>query len=1438
MKQKIIACLLLLIILVIGSVFWLTQSQTAMTGAQDIIRTELSNAIGSMVTIGQIEMTSYNTITIHDITIYDKQAEVLVASEKTTVTYSLLSLLRGQAVVNAISEVAVEKPTMWLTQFSNGRWNVQDLLNQENTTKTSFAGKVTLHDGVATLKSSGAMWTFETMNASMDFANKPRMDLQLQAVHKGTPVTAKGSINIQGRSNLTVTAGELFVADYQVLLTDVPLGFVGGSVKNLEVTVNQDKGDIKWAGEAGLLGVDMDVDGIPLRAIQGNLSFTNKKIYVFATGKVFEQPIDIRGSIRTDTSTPVLDMVVSSAAFDPMVIANVASGAKDVPFSGILAFKANLTGLTTNPIISADAQLATGQMAGYEIRNGEANVLLMDKTLTINKFSADMLGGQIAVTGTGQLEDNNFQLHLKAQQIDVAYLADLIPDSSGRGDVDVRVKGTASSIGDADVQGTVAIGQGKMAGVDFTALGVGFDRHNGIITIDYANINLAQGLVTSSGTIDHQNINLMVYGQNIPLQQLDNSATGLVSGNGDFAGQLTGTLSAPELAGHFSLTNGQLLYQPFTLANGTIHGNRQQLIIDDMELVDGVTTHQVHGSLGLDDQHEMNLMVKTHQARAENLIKLLAPGEKLTGNVDNEMTLTGSLANVNAQGRILLTDGSFRGQLISKIQGVYKREFGTTTISQVSIESLGAQITLAGTISPTNELNFDMIAQDIDMKSLSVKLPYPIVGRTQFTGKLTGTLSAPAFNGQFSATQLLFNNQEVTGVAGNITFADNEINIPNVSFKQGMGKFSFAGSFALDTSEVAGNLDAEEVDLQPLLAAFNVPAKDINGKLNGHIRVGGTLQRPNVGLVGTLTHGSIKKYPVESIIMDVTLEDNVVKINELSATQGVGRLVARGTANLDGPLALEVGGQDIDAGLVAALFKTTVEPIGKMTFAAQISGVTSNPYAAISLEIVNGGVGTATFDSLYGLLIVDNNTIHVNQVLLKKGPYQASAYGTIPVSALSPTGRSKASSADQMDLKLRLDEANLSILPLLTKQVAWAEGPTQGEINIAGTLQQPIITGNVTINNGVIKLTALKKPIQKVGVDISFEGDTINIKKFDGYLGKGSYSITGIAKIHDMALSDYDISLVLDKPELESKYFTGVVEGNLNINNKGTKPKLSGKVLFANDLINIPTIPEMAASDLDMDLDIDMRFGKKVRFYNPNLYDILAVGHVKFAGSTQHPDFTGRILAIRGSVNYLRTKFTVSEASVEFRQFAAFAPIVKLNAQTTIQQRTVNLNVNGPVDAMDFKLTTEPAMRQEEILSLLTLRSGYVEGSSGGIGRSEVVSVVGAGLQLQFIGDVESKFRNVLGLDEFHLVKDTTSTSSTKRLSSNSLDSTAVSQEVYNVEMSKSLTDKLLLTYTMGVDYNKSELALRYSINRHTNVNTSIDETKNIWFGVETKYRF
>jgi translocation and assembly module TamB len=601
------------------------------------------------------------------------------------------------------------------------------------------------------------------------------------------------------------------------------------------------------------------------------------------------------------------------------------------------------------------------------------------------------------------------------------------------------------------------------------------------------------------------------------------------------------------------------------------------------------------------------------------------------------------------------------------------------------------------------------------------------------------------------------------------------------------------------------------------------------------------MTQPGIWLTGTLTGGKIKNYPLDSVDVDAVLDHNIITINKFSAKQGQGIVAIRGTADLNGPLDFEVGARGVDAGLLTAWFDTEIPTVGQLNFAAQVNGTAISPHAAVSLDIQGGAIANTSFDTLYGLLILDKGSIHVNQLMLTKGTYRASAYGVVPLAALSSKGREQSTIADQMNLKVRLDEANLSILPLLSKEVSWAAGPTKGEVTITGTLNEPQITGSIAVQDGAIKFASLANPIQKVGVDIQFEGDKINIKNFSGVMGEGSYTLSGTADLEGQSLKNYNLMLALDKLGIKHRYFTGPLSGLLTLTDTGRRPLLSGQLTFDNDTIDIPFLPEMAPSNLNLAFNVDLFVNNKVRFYNAYMYDVWATGHVKLAGSTRRPDSSGRIDAIRGTVSYLRTPFKITQGSVEFTQWRTFEPVIHLAAETKLQRTKINLNINGPVSTMDLKLTAEPSMSQQEILSLLTLRSSYKQSAggngqnAGGLGRDELIGLLDVGLQMRFISEVESAFRDAFGLDEFRLVRDTITATPSDKVQDNAV---LNDREGYNLEFGKYLTDRLMLSYSMGLGHDEHSMTIRYDVTKRFSLTGEIDEKNHRRIGVETRFSF
>jgi translocation and assembly module TamB len=1434
-RKGMIALLCLVVVVAAAGAFWLNCSRKVMAELETTLAAQMTMALGSKVTIAGMEIDSLNQLLLHNVVIYDKEQKKVLSVKRAAIWVNPLRLLLGKSALGTVSSVRMTQPELWLNQKTDGQWNVEELLTGQNHAPTGFSGEVIIEKGQAWIQTHNRQWAFEKMAGTLDFSSQPSIGLDLRAFYKGKEITVKGVQNSRGRTGLAVTAQEIPVADWQAFCPKgSALSLRGGNVKNLSLSYVQNAQGRQWAGQAELDGLAVDLKGMAVRAVKGYTTFTNHNVYLFVSGLWQNQPLALRGSVQIGLGMPVLSLEVQSAAFDPLVLD------RNLPVRGLTSFDLQVSGLVNAPAFDGQVRLPQGTITNYPVKRVKADIHMADGILAVRHLSADIFGGQITAAGNLVLSGQKYHINLSGRRLDMAALAAWIPQVKGRGDFDIAAEGRGTAMPE-DMQGTAAISQGSVADIPFDKFSVGFVKQQDHWAVHYANLAIGKGMLTLAGNMTDGKVSAAFYGTQFPLAIIGQKYPSLkLAGTGRISGSVAGTLASPVISGQFTAENGEIYDQPFAQAQGAFQVTKEQVELKDFLLQDGATSHQINGTIGLQGKRLMHVSVISKHARAENIVKLLSPGEALTGNVDNEMLITGPMDDFQLDGHMRLTAGSFRGQLISKAWGSYQRRHGRITLDDFRIVSLNTYIHLSGIVEPDQNMNLNVAAEHINLARLNLHLPYPAAGHAKFVGKLTGTPQFPVFNGNLTADSLLINGQEFTQVRGQVQLNGPQLDIPDFHFHHGQGICTFAGGINLTTQEISGALDVQNLALQSVLATFNIPDKEIRGNLSGQIRLGGTAKKPNLWVDGNLTQGAIKNYPLDSIRVNAALENGVFKIYELSAKQGQGVLKAQGTADLNGKVDMEVGGRDINAGLISAWFDLPVATKGQLQFTAQITGRTQKPHAAVSLEVDHGGIANATFDSLYGLFVVEKDNIQVNQVLLIKGPYRASAYGNIPVAALSAAGRRQVSAAQQMNLKVNLDEADLSILPVLTKEVSWAAGHTQGTLILSGTLADPLLNGNIRVQGGTIKLASLYEPIQKVNADIRFNGNQAEVKQFDGSLGSGSYSLTGNASWDMLKLSDYHFALKLQRPDIRSKYFTGPLEGKLLLMKKGDQPQLSGNLLLQKDTIDIPGIPELGSSTWNALLDVDVHLGNKVRFYNPFLYDLSAVGHVHFGGSVQRPNTSGGITATRGTLNYLGTQFKVQEGHAGFTQYDSFVPVLHLAAQTALQQTTVNLVIEGPATGMKFHLTSDPEMSQQQILSLLTLRSRYYDAQNGGnaaLGKAEISSMLGAGLQARFLSALEANLQNALGLDEFHVVRDTYNAAMPNASSSSDVFATT-DREVYNLEIGKYVTDKLMVGYTVGIDYKKNEYNVRYDLSRRFSLSGSVDDQHNTWLGLEARFRF
>ena len=1218
----------------------------------------------------------------------------------------------------------------------------------------------------------------------------------------------------------------------QDLLPDT-LKITSGQITSLSaVMIHADGEDLRLSGRAELKDGSATYEEKELKDVQMLLLFKEDQARIFARGRVEDQPLSVHGKIHWEDGLPVFDLLAEAKDFSPERVL------PQLPYQGKLSFSARIQGTADSPRVKATLTAEQGQIDQYTFTSGKAEVRFADGFLFVDQVQAAIFGG--ALSGQGQLETDDlaWQLSLQLKQMDAAaLLAEAVPDLSGRISGQLSVYGQGTNLKDATISGSVKAENGQYKGIDFHVASLLFGKEGSLLQMHALEVDFLQGgALTASGTVADQTLDLSFQGHDVSLELAKTLSPQLdISGQADFSGHVKGQMENPRVRVEFSAHDGQLFSQPFDLIQGSGAGSLNGVYLRDFKLErGGKVVHTAHGIVGFTGMRRLDLQIATKAARMEDLKMLCLPQEAITGNVDNELHLTGTLDDIQAKGHIHFYEGSWRGILLTGADGWYEKKADGLYLQDFSIQSPLLRLRLNGRMDPDEQLDLTVKADEVHLDKLETHLPYPVSGNAGFSGSIRGTIANPIFTGSLQADGVILNGQPVERMGGQIIYQNGNLYLQDFSVLQNGGKFDLQGRFDTQTHQMEASLQVKNADINALCAIVSYKNEMIAGRLNGQILLGGTMENPSASVQGVMEEGMLKGYPLRHMTIEAVLADRVITLQKFYGEQGLGKVAAQGRIPLDGIMEARLSAQDIDAGLLTHLLDQKSEMKGTLNVDAQFGGTLNNPEADVSVDVENGGVGTTSFDSLTGLFNLKNGIVQVSQLLMKKGIYKASAYGIVPLKALQSKPWEMPDDYEQIQLKVSLDQADLSILPMLSNSVDWAIGPLRGGVMITGTLAHPLINGNIRLIDGAMKWKAAKNPVQNMQMNIDFKDDQMTINNCSGSMGKGFYTLTGSTLITGGGFDRYAFDLQLNNLEADSEFLQGPLNGHFSLTTGEIfghqLPKLSGNLELENVTVSIPSLPEGETELPNVILDLGFTAKNKVRLYSPFLYDLNIKGSAHFSGTSRHPKPAGEILVTRGTISYLKTVFTVREGSAYFNQVDSFLPALHLEADTKLDKTKVYLWVDGPANAMKIKLGSNSDMSDTEILQLLTLRSAYQGDNKDPSLSSQLSDLLNVSLRMSFLSEVDGIVRNALKVDEFNIARDTLSQeNSTENLRN---------REVYNVEIGKYVTDKVMLKYARGIGYDRNKVSLQYDINDHMSFTGSAADNNAYTVGFEARFRF
>ncbi|MBD2561926.1 MULTISPECIES: translocation/assembly module TamB domain-containing protein [Nostoc] len=1010
----------------------------------------------------------------------------------------------------------------------------------------------------------------------------------------GGQITGGGQVNVGAKDNVIFNAqvdgvaGDILARDYGVTLPIAVgnvsakaqiTGSLGKQPLNLDISSLQvtppgggqitANGQIQLAPQ-GQVGVNIQAQGLPGNAI--------------AQGYGISTPINIGGisanaKVSGSLGTP-LNVNVARVQANPEVggqvtasgqlqltpqgrvalnvqaqnlpgdaIARAYNSSPDITIGNVSA-NANISGTLNNlqAVARVQAPTATYPTTGRVVvaQQGE-NILLPDAVLNV-------AGGTIRAKG--QLAQQRWQGVVNTSQIQLNRFS---PQLRGRLNSNIQLAGTTESFQVADIR---AAGQIRLSqGVALLAkpLTAQFQWNGQQIIVENASTaglsaNGAIAIQTPpTGTPEIAGFNLNVLAQNFNLQNTGFQVPGdvAIAGLLDFKGQVTGTPDVPQANGNIRLRNFQvsnLAFDPLLTGNVNFQGGqgaslrlagKQDRIALNLgadyrptsflvQRDDAVTTGRTEGD---------NLLINAQQFPIA-LIGGFLPNNQLqplAGQLSGNLVV--NLNNYAIAGDVAIAQPRIARVAADEFRGSINYADGTASLANGQLRIGDSNIALSGNVQPGNDPQFQFQAN---------------FGETRIERLLQ------AFN-IFDLQDLGSGLQSPT-LAGAEVLNTESVSLPDADLLTQLAYFSKIATLVAKQQQE----ERKETPSLPTLA-------ELTGALSGAITANGSLKSGlNVGFNFQGANWQWGEYSINQVVAQGTFADGIVTLSPLSVgiNQGLVAFSGQlGTEQLSGNLNV--------ASLPLSLLEPFIEqyPIditGNVNADATLGGSLQDPSVKGEVTLANATLNQQPVQT--GQVNFDYNDARLNfdSTLLVTGTQPVAITGSVP--APLPFAEVQPDS-NQISINASVNNEGLALLNLFTNnQVAWVDGQGQVDLNVQGTLDEPIINGNATLNNATFRAEALSEPLTNVTGTAQFNGNTVNVESIQGTYNEGQVAVSGILPIFDSqpaAANPLTVSIA-DKLNFEiAGLYEGGVGGDIIIRGTALKPVIGGEIQLSDGQVII-----------------------------------------------------------------------------------------------------------------------------------------------------------------------------------------------------------------------------------------------------------------------------
>jgi translocation and assembly module TamB len=498
-----------------------------------------------------------------------------------------------------------------------------------------------------------------------------------------------------------------------------------------------------------------------------------------------------------------------------------------------------------------------------------------------------------------------------------------------------------------------------------------------------------------------------------------------------------------------------------------------------------------------------------------------------------------------------------------------------------------------------------------------------------------------------------------------------------------------------------------------------------------------------------------------------------LEVDDIELVDGRGgRIFADGTVPTEGAANLRLQVQGFELADALGLVQSDVPMRGRVTLDAALTGTRRAPLlrATAALDSANYR-GTAVPATRAGVTYAAGRAEVTAEGLLA-GRRVLTAEGSVPVNlALEGVTGPRVAQDATVTATARLDSLPLDLAERFTDAVSNVRGAASGTLTASGSLRRPVLTGEVRVPSGQMRVVPLGITLSQLAAAIRLRGDTVVIDSIAGN-SQGRILLAGGIGIRDVAKPSFDLRLRADRARMldgdmgrinanaqiavygpfDRVFVSGgarVLGGTINIpKSDGTQSLSAGDpsvfaVIDTTRLANQDLVP--AQSPLLQNLRVDVSVGIDrdtwVRSDEANV-EIYSDGdlRVQVDRRKQALVMDGVVNTDRGEYTYLSKRFQVKRGTVTFLGTQELDPNLQIAAEYDVRQAaseplTIRILIGGQLSAPRITLESDatPPIPQSDLLTYLAF--GQTSGSLLNFGGS---SISGQDASRSLVGNVAS----------------------------------------------------------------------------------------------------